>query len=82
MTATTEFGQYIRGIRENENLSREKFAELCGVSDKCIYNIENGFSEPKLTTALTICNICGIDTGKLGEIVNLINVTTGTDSIP
>lgn len=78
MTAIKEFGQYIRGKRENDNLSREKFAELCGVSDKCIYNIENGFSDPKLTTALIICDICGIDTGELGDIVNLVSITTDT----
>ena len=59
------FGRLIRGHREESDLSREKFAEMCGVNDRCIFNIESGKAVPKLDTALAICRNCGIDTGEL-----------------
>ncbi len=61
------FGRSIRGHREGSELSREKFAELCGVSDRCIFNIENGKAVPKLDTALAICQSCQIDAGELAR---------------
>ena len=67
MYKNKEFGQFVRSLRENSHLSRERLAEFCDVSDRCIYNIEHGFSEPKLSTALAICYFCSINVGSLAE---------------
>ncbi len=60
-------GHLIRRRREEKRLSREKLAELCDISDKCISNIEFGLADPKATTLLPICNELEIDIGDLGE---------------
>lgn len=62
-----KLGHLIRQRREEKKLSREKLAELCDISDKCISNIEFGLADPKATTLLPICNELEIDIGDLRE---------------
>jgi transcriptional regulator with XRE-family HTH domain len=60
-----DFGVLVRNYRENKRYSREALAELCGISDRCISNIERGISNPKLDTVVNLCSVCGIDIGLL-----------------
>ena len=53
-------GEYIRIAREKENLTRERLAEYCDISVRCIYNIECGISDPRLSTIYKICTYCNI----------------------
>lgn len=62
-------GEYIRIARENANLTREQLAEYCDISARCIYNIECGLSDPRLSTIYKICEHCNI-TGD--EFLNIL----------
>ena len=64
-----EFGQFVREKREKMGYSREYLAELSSMSDKCIANIEQGKSNPKLTTVLEICSSCNINIGELEKFI-------------
>lgn len=68
-----DFGLFIREKREALGASREHFAELCCVSDKCIANIELGKSIPKLNTVLAMCRACNVDIGELENVVTQEN---------
>ena len=43
--------------RARHNLSQVKFAELCGVSQQTICNVENGVQEPSKLTKRKILNL-------------------------
>ncbi len=70
MSYHEEFGAMVRSYREEKHYSREKLAEMCGVSDRCISNIERGVSDPKFDTAVGLCKACGIDIGLLDSLKN------------
>ena len=49
------FGRQIAEIRQKENISTRKLAEMCGMSFQFLNKIENG----KFNTGInTICKIC------------------------
>ena len=49
------FGRQIAEIRQKENISTRKLAEMCGMSYQFLNKIENG----KFNTGInTICKIC------------------------
>lgn len=49
------FGRQIAGLRQEENISTRKLAEMCGMSFQFINKIEKG----KYNTGInTICKIC------------------------
>lgn len=50
-----EFGKRIRTMREYQNLSREKLAEMSNISTQFLADIENG---KKGMSALTLKKIC------------------------
>ncbi len=62
-----EFGRKIRDYREEKDLTREKLAELCDLTDKCITKIELGRSDPKLSTVLKLCHSLEINIGFLSQ---------------
>ncbi len=70
MSYHEEFGAMVRSYREEKHYSREKLAEMCGVSDRCISNIERGVSDPKFDTAVKLGKKCGIDMGLLDSLKN------------
>ena len=70
MSYHEEFGAMVRSYREKKHYSREKLAEICGISDRCISNIERGVSDPKFDTAIKLCSACDIDTGLLNSLEN------------
>jgi transcriptional regulator with XRE-family HTH domain len=44
------FGQLLKSIREQEHISQEKLAELCGLDRTFISLLERGLRQPSLTT--------------------------------
>lgn len=55
------FGKYLRKCRIQAGMTQEALAERCGLSIRQIYNIENGKSEPKLTSLSKLCKSCNIE---------------------
>jgi transcriptional regulator with XRE-family HTH domain len=51
-----KLGDRIRTARENMNLTQEKLAEITGLSNNYISNIERNQSIPSLDTLVKICN--------------------------
>lgn len=51
-----EIGKRIYNIRKKNQLSREKFAEICNVSSQHIYYMEKGEFLPGCMTIIDICN--------------------------
>ena len=81
-----EAGSRIRILREKENLSRELFSELTGISPKFLYEIEmglKGFSADtlyKISKALKVSSdylLCGHDIESENiELINILNKFT------
>lgn len=59
-------GFLIRLHREKK-YSREKCAEYCDLSERCISNIERGIADPKFSTVVKLCKTCDIDIKDLYE---------------
>lgn len=45
---------YIRDIREVYPINISRLCEKCGISRTAFYNIENGKTDPKISTAIKI----------------------------
>ena len=46
--------------RKNANLTQKDLAACCGVSESTVANWEKGRSEPTITQAMKIGEVCGI----------------------
>lgn len=51
------FGQQLRLIRKQHKMTVETLAELLDISDKAVWNIENGNRSTSLDVLVKICNI-------------------------
>jgi transcriptional regulator with XRE-family HTH domain len=51
-----KLGKRIKLAREKKNLTQEQLAEIVGVSNNYISNIERKYSKPSLETLIKICN--------------------------
>lgn len=69
MYKSQNFGQIVRLHREFKRLTLEKAAELCGISDKTLENIELGDSDPKLSTVIKIANTLEIHIGSIQNCI-------------
>ena len=69
MCFNEKFGLFMRNCREDKKLSREKLAEICDISDRCISNIERGVSEPKILTAAKLWNALEVDYQELKDVL-------------
>ena len=49
-------GKRIKTIRESKNMTQEDFAEITGLSNNYISNIECARSKPSIDTLVKICN--------------------------
>lgn len=65
-----QLGKLIRDNREKKCLSQEQLAEKCGVTDKCISNIELGKSDPKLSTVMKICSVLEMDAEVFSDFID------------
>ncbi|MCL2052790.1 MAG: helix-turn-helix domain-containing protein [Lachnospiraceae bacterium] len=54
-------GYRIRGLRENQNYSREKLAELAGISSDFLSDIENGKKSFTVSVLQAICKALDIN---------------------
>lgn len=54
MSFNKKLGLILRDCRESKHLTREKLAEICDISDRCISNIERGVSNPKADTFMKL----------------------------
>jgi transcriptional regulator with XRE-family HTH domain len=59
------FGNNLRRIRKEKDLSMEALANLAEIELSQIFRIETGKINPKLTTILTIANALGISPKEL-----------------
>lgn len=67
---SNDFRKIIRKFRIKNRLTQEEAAESIDCSDKQIRNIESGKSDPKLSTAMLLCEKYGIDLSELGNLLN------------
>lgn len=51
-----KIGKKIYNIRQENHLTREKFAELCDISSQQVYFLEKGDFLPGCATIIDICN--------------------------
>lgn len=55
----------LKQVRESKGLTLEQLADLVGCTRQNIAKIENGTSEPKLSLAIKISDVLGIDIREL-----------------
>ena len=60
-------GKKIKEIRQKQNLSQQKFAELYGVTYQAVSKWENGKNMPDITILKQICEDNNIDINTLLE---------------
>lgn len=60
-----EIGKNIRIYREKSGYSREKLAELAGITPRFLADVETGFVGISLTNLKKICEILSISTDRL-----------------
>lgn len=53
-------GLRIRSLRENLNMTRDKFSELCDISESFLTAVENGNKGITTKTLYKICKSCNI----------------------
>lgn len=53
-------GKIIKNLRKTKHISQAELAELCGISEGHIKNIESGSKPPGLDVLVKICNALGI----------------------
>ena len=58
-------GENIRKYRTNAGYSREKFAELIGITARFLADVENGFTGISMTTLRCICETLGISSDRI-----------------
>ncbi len=54
------FGERLRACRVARKQTMKEFAELCGISERYLADIERGVKAPKLETFIGIANAAGI----------------------
>ena len=67
MKNTESFGQAVKSNRIARGLTQEELAEICGLSEREIRNIEYGKTEPRLGAVLRLGAECGININKIAE---------------
>ena len=75
-----DISQKIKKIREENNLSQEKFAEAIGVSRQSIISYEKGKSVPQMDILLIICTKFQKDLNYFLE--NTLDSKEAVDDIP
>jgi len=61
MVNLVSMGKFFTERRKECGLSQENVADITGISEKTIYNIEHGKCEPELDTVLMLCDIYEIE---------------------
>ena len=58
-------GERIRACRLSRKQTMKEFAELCGISERYLADIERGIKAPKLETFVGMVNAAGVSPGYL-----------------
>ena len=59
-TSKEQIGKRLKSLRTELNLSQEKFADKCGISQTTYSHYETGFNLITTTTAYSICKTYGV----------------------
>ena len=68
LEASKLFGQTIRALRKNLNLSQEKLGELCERHPVYISELERGIKKPSLDSILRLCRSLKVEPGELMDL--------------
>lgn len=71
-----DIGKTVKNQRKARAISQLHLAELCGISDSHIRNIENGSANPSLDTLVKICNALEIPFERIISNVSASNTLT------
>ena len=63
-------------IRKNKKISQEALAKLAGMSQTFLSNVENGYSDPSLTTLRRLAGALGVSVSDLIEDEKVIRPRT------
>lgn len=64
------FGAAVRRAREAQKLSQDRLAEIAGLSQRYVSELERGKNSPTLTVILQLCQALGISpSALLDEVV-------------
>ena len=55
-----EIGKAIQLRRKSRKISQEDLAEIAGIGQRTLRDIEKGSANPELATLLNICNVLGM----------------------
>jgi len=66
---TKHFGRLVRNRRKSRRWTIEHTAELCGICNRCLEQIELGDSNPKLSNVLKLALVLEMDLGDLNICV-------------
>lgn len=70
-------GERLRACRAARKQTMKEFAELCGISERYLADIERGLKAPKLDTFVRIANAAGVSPEYLLQD-SLTSANTGT----
>lgn len=65
-----EFGDKVKLLRKNHNLSQESLANSLNINRNCLSRIETGKSEPSLSIIRGICEYFRIDVASLMDVTS------------
>lgn len=63
-----EFGDKVKLLRKNHNLSQESLANILNINRNCLSRIETGKSEPSLSVIKGICEYFRVDVASLMDV--------------
>jgi len=56
-----EYGEYIAGRRKSLRITQRELAELCGVSEHALGNLERGIGNPTFDLIEKVCDALGLE---------------------
>ena len=62
-----KYGQHLRELRENRNLSPQELARAAGLETSHLLKIEDGLSNPLFSTLLALARALGVEPRELLE---------------
>lgn len=60
MTATSDIGSALRTARRRLGLTQQEVADLAGLSDRTVRDLEKGSSSPSLGAVIAVATVLGL----------------------